>query len=115
MADSQERAFEIMIVFGVIVLAAAFVYLYSRPVEVPEEKIYQCLQDSGCTLVKADCCGCNAGGKRTAINKLYLDYWEQRLDMSCRDTVCTAVISNDISCSAEARCIKGKCAVMGFV
>lgn len=115
MADSRERVFEIIVVFGIILLAAVFIYFFSKPAELPEEKLYLCAQDSDCTLVKAGCCGCNAGGNKTSINQAYVDYWNKKLDRTCRDTGCPAVISNDISCSSEARCVKNKCSLVGLL
>lgn len=69
--------------------------------------IYLCEQDSDCAKVKADYCGCNNGGTATSVNTKYATEYEDKLTSS--DTVCTTVISNDPSCTAEPVCENSKC------
>lgn len=69
---------------------------------------YSCDQDSDCVSVKADCCGCTAGGKAIALNKAHQNGWLENL--GCKDTMCPAVMSNDSSCiNKEPKCENNKC------
>jgi len=58
-----------------------------------------CSADSDCVLVDEGCCNCNSGGKRTAINKNFMEQYNENLEASCKDTACPAVISDDPSCA----------------
>lgn len=71
-----------------------------------------CTSDSDCISVKADCCGCNQGGKAKAINKGKYVIYETSLQ--CNDDInnkifCAQVISGDPSCSAVPKCVSNKC------
>lgn len=71
---------------------------------------YSCIQNSDCVSIKADCCGCAAGGKATSVNKAYQSEWLDNLD--CKDIMCPAVMSGDPSCiSKEPKCENNKCAL----
>jgi len=67
-----------------------------------------CTEDSDCISVKADCCGCTAGGKAISINKAYLNEWLNKL--GCKDIMCPAVMSGDPSCiNKKPKCENNKC------
>ncbi len=79
--------------------------------EKPQIDFYSCSQDSDCIKVKNDCCGCNAGGSATAINKNFKTQWKG----NCNEIgiACPAVMSNDPSCFAEPKCENNKCVLAG--
>lgn len=72
-----------------------------------EVDFYSCVQGSDCIKVKADCCGCNAGGSAAAINKNFKNQWKS----NCNEVgiACPAVMSNDPSCFQEPECVNNKC------
>ena len=65
-----------------------------------------CTQDSECESVRADICGCNAGGKARAVIKWKKQIYLQKLRDSNKNIMCTQVLSNDKSCSAVPICSK---------
>ena len=67
-----------------------------------------------CVKVKADCCGCQEGGKNIPINRNYKSYWESKLRKKCKDVMCPMVISNDPSCSQKVSCIDNRCQLHGI-
>ena len=69
-----------------------------------------CTTDDDCVLVEA-CCGCAGGGKRISIRKDGVEHYNATRDQRCMGTLCTAVMSEDPSCNAEAVCREGSCAV----
>ena len=79
------------------------------------DNIYNCNEDNDCVSVKSGCCGCNAGGKNTAINRKYLDYWYSKLWDECREIACIGVMSDHWTCFAEPKCIDGKCQLLPAV
>ena len=74
-----------------------------------ENQIYNCKKDSDCISIKAGCCSCTAGGKNTAINKNYKNYWNDKLSNACINSACPMVLSNDWTCFAEPKCVNEKC------
>ena len=65
-----------------------------------------CEQDNDCIKVKEGCCGCEMGGSSIAINKKYLDYWNNKLSDDCKGVMCLAVYK----CVKDApKCIDNKC------
>ena len=73
------------------------------------EPMYQCDQDSDCISVPGIPCGCSSGGGNTAINKDYQTAWTQKKARESKGFGCMAVISQDWSCSAKAKCVNYKC------
>ena len=71
-----------------------------------------CRRADECVKVKADCCGCNAGGTAAAINNERLPNWLSALETKCREIACPAVISNDWTCNVEPKCVKNKCTLV---
>ena len=70
----------------------------------------QCVLDSDCVLTKADCCGCNQGGKQLGVNKEHINQIRAKSASACAETLCVQVISKDASCKArEAKCEAGVC------
>jgi len=72
----------------------------------PDGTVYSCLRDNDCIMVPLDCCGCNMGGKSTAINSMYKEEWESRRKEKCKDTVCMAVY---LCGNERPRCAGGRC------
>ena len=71
-----------------------------------------CRRDDECTKVKADCCGCTAGGQAAAVNKEYVASWTNTLNQKCREIACPAVMSNHWTCMVEPKCVKNKCSLI---
>ncbi len=55
-----------------------------------EEELHACETASDCISVSKNCCGCSMGGSLTAINKGYVDYWNQNVIGNCSGIMCTA-------------------------
>ena len=109
MDHNHEKVFDMILVIGLVILIIAFIQMNSGTASLNKDRLAQCIQDSDCTLVNAGCCGCNNGGQKTAVNKYYIGYWNENLSTSCRDISCPAVISTDMSCSSEAKCLNNVC------
>jgi hypothetical protein len=79
----------------------------ATPTPEPSNDIWRsCTSHSDCISIRADSCGCSAGGKATAINKRFAEEWEQ--DHPVR--TCPAVMSADQTCiGVSPRCINNKC------
>ena len=71
-----------------------------------------CHFDSDCVRVNADCCGCAMGGKTGTLSKDSQPVWEKTLKQKCVDVACTAVLSNDWTCTADVKCVKNKCTLV---
>lgn len=82
-------------------------FLGQQKTPLNENEIYTCSEDRECISVKYGQCGCSAGGSATAINRQYSDYWEGK--NSEQGVMCSAVMSNDPSCSMESKCVQNKC------
>lgn len=113
---TQKSSAKLTLIFFVVVLASlvglAIFWLDILPTPVikpPAVDFYSCSQDSECVSVKADCCGCTAGGKATAINKNFQEKWNKKLSSDCRGIACIQVISNDPSCFKTPKCANNKC------
>ena len=91
------------------------------PVGVPEHSdilpevtasLRTCRRADECVKIKADCCGCNAGGTAAAINNERLSKWLSTLETKCQEIACPQVISDDWTCKVEPRCVKNKCTLV---
>jgi len=70
----------------------------------------ECSKDTDCVVVPDGCCGCNEGGKQRALPARARASYEKRRKRTCRETMCTAMISQDASCAAGgAVCKEGTC------
>lgn len=78
------------------------------PIESPID-FYSCINDSDCIKTSKDCCGCNAGGEATAINKNFENDWKSKSAKDCKEIMCPAVMSNDPSCFENPKCVSNKC------
>ncbi|HLC47366.1 MAG TPA: hypothetical protein VJI75_06595 [Candidatus Nanoarchaeia archaeon] len=76
---------------------------------ISNEELYSCEIDSDCVIVKSACCGCNAMGKSTSINKRYLEDWNSNQRVICADSDCAMAISQHISCFSEPKCLNNTC------
>lgn len=76
---------------------------------VNQEAFFTCKEDSQCTTVKADCCGCQKGGKQMAIAETSVENWSEKLSEECSDSVCAQMLSKDPSCTKTSKCNHGKC------
>src|SRR5688572_23933439 len=84
----------------------------SQRVSASSDEQKSCKSDDDCVLFAADCCGCNQGGKQSAINKKFAAELNKAKQQSCSTTVCMQMISNDPSCKATgAACLNGSCGV----
>ncbi len=68
-----------------------------------------CRRDDECVKVKADCCGCSAGGQAATMTQEHVKYWENALNDKCKKIMCPAIISNHWTCQAEPTCFQNKC------
>lgn len=85
-----------------------------EPQQPPVDPLFACSTDADCIKAEADCCGCNQGGSKTAINKNFESEWKQQLNCS-EGTICIQVISNDPSCfdeQTQAKCVQGACKIV---
>ncbi len=73
--------------------------------------LYVCKLDADCVKVDSGCCGCDAGGNASSVNKIYEKDWKGKLLNDCKEIMCPAVISNDPSCSGVLKCINNKCII----
>ncbi len=97
-------------VLGILLIAGKIGKINLPVANPPGVDFYTCADDSDCISVDADCCGCTAGGKATAINKNLKDQWKNKLSIDCKDIACSAVMSGDPSCiSKEPRCTDNRC------
>lgn len=70
-----------------------------------------CTQDSDCTIVSADCCGCGWGaGSSTAVVATNESAFEKTRSLDCRNHGCP--YSNSQGCDAGVVCLAGRCAVL---
>ncbi len=80
----------------------------SRLVKRDEQR---CSSDADCVAVKADCCGCTAGGRGTSIAKTKLELYKTRFAEQCSSVACVAVMSSHASCiGVVPACRDGFCA-----
>jgi len=105
--NKKEKIILSILVVGIILISGWWIWEHetTKPI-VPSLNMEACSQDSDCIVVKGDCCGCDAGGTATAINKNFENEWYEKLSTDC---ICTQVISNHPSCFKEARCVNNKC------
>jgi hypothetical protein len=80
-----------------------------------DEELRSCSVDSDCVYVYG-CCGCNAGGSGTLINKKYLDDWNSMQKISCQGIGCPAVMSRHWTCIGLTtnKCIKNSCTFVNY-
>lgn len=77
-----------------------------EPVVANDPKVTACKVDTDCVSVQADACGCNAGGKATAVNKSFTDEWKDKFP----PLMCAQIISDDWTCvDAQPKCVKNTC------
>jgi hypothetical protein len=75
--------------------------------------VAECKQASDCTLVPAECCGCNNGGAQQAIAKTKQFAQQAAWKARCGKKMCPMVMSNDPSCAQTAACVDGSCVLTG--
>ncbi len=74
--------------------------------EEPEVDFRACTQDSDCVKVPADCCGCQAGGASIAINKAYLEVWNEKKLGACQGIACIQLYK---CADDEPECVENEC------
>jgi hypothetical protein len=72
----------------------------------------ECKTAADCAAVDEDCCNCSSGGKRVVMAVQKALAHSTALAKRCKGTVCTAMMSNDPSCTKVADCVEGKCALV---
>ena len=72
---------------------------------------FACKINSDCALTVRDCCNCNNGGARIAVNKKAISQYRQENQKKCGEIFCMAVISQHKSCKRDAKalCKNNKC------
>jgi hypothetical protein len=106
----------VMVAAALVTGAVAFAEGPPRPgtVKKPAAAAVSCRKDSDCVLVADDCCPCTAGGKQRAIPAKDRAAYERTRSEKCAETMCTAAMSTDPSCSAtKAVCKAGTCSLGG--
>ena len=68
-----------------------------------------CKTDRDCVIVADDCCPCSQGGKQHAIPKKAQSAYEKDRRKRCSDSVCTEVMSQDLTCAQHPFCGAGIC------
>lgn len=68
---------------------------------------YACEIDDDCVMVKADCCGCQMGGKSVAVNRNFADGFGPDPE-SCQHMYCKAVYN----CFGGPACVDGMCTTL---
>ncbi len=94
-----------------IVIIIIIAYIYSNKTNLDPIKIKSCIQDSDCIEVQDGCCDCNNYGKNTAINKNFLNEYNNQQNGNCKDVACLTALSRDPTCTIEMspKCIENKC------
>lgn len=109
-----KKLFILIIIIALVILSSLFIwekffdksYLPPSTYQQQVPNIYSCTQDNDCISIRADNCGCTAGGKETAINKQYQKSWEDEHPSAN----CLAVMSGDPSCIGTLpKCVSNKC------
>lgn len=78
-----------------------------------EEEMTYCDKDDDCIIVSGDCCDCTGGGKAGVTNKKYYNFWLDKFEKECKGKRwCPAIMSQDWTCSAEPKCVNGKCTLV---
>ena len=65
-----------------------------------------CEKNSDCVETQPDCCGCGGGGGQIAINKKFINQWKTRIENSCQNIGCVAVVTCEPGYSV---CINNMC------
>lgn len=113
----QEKSTKITIIILIILAFGSIYFLINNFFVSPMSKIDQglmssCQSDSDCTIVPADCCGCNAGGENTAININYREQWSEKLADECKNVFCPQVMSDHWTCFAGVECKNNVCTLV---
>lgn len=103
-------AISIFLVIGILIIfsiKSPTPYKEVKVIDTPKTNTYkECDSDKDCISIRADGCGCNAGGKNTSINMKYKSEWEDIHP----SMICSEVMSNDPSCIKVApKCINKVC------
>lgn len=70
----------------------------------------ECAADADCVAIKADCCGCNQGGRAQAVPKKRQADALRALEKECGAmTMCVQMISTHPSCRSHAACRQHRC------
>lgn len=84
-----------------IILMISFLFIFI------ETDLKGCEIDSDCIAV-SDGCGCNAGGKKEAINKQFLMKHEAGFSFL---TLCPMIVSNHVTCFGKPKCVNNTCII----
>lgn len=68
-----------------------------------------CKTDAECVVVPDGCCDCANGGKQHAVSKREEASVRTAQRASCKDVMCTMMLSVDPTCGKRAACIDGAC------
>ena len=107
----SEKIFKIpiLIILGLVIILIGLYFIDYTNDNSSNDYMFSCSKDDDCISVKSGCCDCNAGESNTAINRNYLQKWNEKLSDECKDIGCIMVMSNDWTCFAEPKCVNGKC------
>ncbi|MBD3388815.1 MAG: hypothetical protein GF416_07080 [Candidatus Altiarchaeales archaeon] len=71
-----------------------------------------CETDADCIAVKADCCGCQLGGRQKAVSRFERAEYLNDLNGRCDITECPFVNSTHRTCYSTPMCINGSCVMV---
>lgn len=75
-----------------------------------ESQIDTCQIDQDCIAMIDECCACDQGGKKRAINRKYYSYWLDKQADGCYFTHCPSYESTDLTCTKlEPKCVNNRC------
>ena len=72
-----------------------------------KKELYHCNNDDDCIKVHSGCCGC----ANQAINKKYIEEWDELRNFWCKGTGCTLGSDTSELCYADTKCINNSCNV----
>lgn len=109
----KKKILIIIVVFLLVMGLGVGGYFYGEEIwnkfwVVSEEEMKQCTEHSDCIFVNQECCPCQNGGSRTAINKDFLKMWNDHLECP-EDLNCSMVyLCNP---NVAPRCVNNVCKV----
>lgn len=78
----------------------------------PGESVNSCQSDDDCILVESECCSCERGGTKQAINRAFYSHVLQEKNDRCVLATCSSQSSTDRSCQTnQVKCVANRCQV----
>ena len=75
-----------------------------------DSDLNKCEQDKDCTAVVQECCACDQGGAKVAINRKYYSYWNNKQNDQCLFVSCPNIQSDSLTCTKlTPKCVNQLC------